>query len=1118
MKKALNKKIVMQILARPNQSEETTKPPPVHSFEIEMDLERRRVFLRYINRVWLIFGIVTLLSLPVFPKQRAEFIVLISVVFPSYLIIRFLNQSGRTRLAGVILTFSVNFGFYGLFMVLVGELGGYKAFETETTVWMLMGLAVLFAGAFVDKWVAPSLALINTMLLIGTRLTIAPNSDPRPSVLVFWWMMALTIWLYERTLGLSLGRLLSELADRRQAQAALRESQQRLSLFFNQSLDGFFFSMLDEPIEWHASNDKEKLINYVLTHQRITEANNAMLEQYGATRENFIGRTANDFFANDLDQARSFRKSLFDTGHLHLETEERKDDGTPIWVEGDYVCMYDHQKRIIGMFGIQRDVTLRKKAEEDIHKQNRFVSALAETIPGLVYVYDWETDSNVYSNRGIEYMLGYTSEEVKAMGTKLFALLFNPDDAAAVVASQQKLASASDQEVFEIDYRLRHSNGEWRWLRSYERPFARSKDGSLKQKIGIAIDITERKQAEDVLQEAEEKYRNLVERLTQVIYTSELGTNGVWAYVSPQIEQLLGYTPQEWLADSALWYQQVHPEDRDKQLLLEDEAYINNEAFEGEYRILTRAGNWIWVQDSGHILPSQSEGPPIVQGVLMDITERKRAEEDLSLSKTQLLANLEYTPNVAVQWYDKDGHVLYWNPASESMYGWKSIDVIGKKLDQLIYTPKEQAEFMDILAEVQATGEPFGPYEAQIRRHDNTTGWVLATTFSIPMNDEQIGFVGMNVDITERKQAEEQYQKQLRRLNALHTVDMAINSGANIEIILEVLLNQALSQLNADAADVLLYNQTAQILELGAERGFRSNIAHPSHQRLGDFHAGQIINQRSTLHIQNMMETGKHLKRTPMLAGESFIDYVGVPLIAKGQIKGVLEIYQRSPLDANVEWFNFLEVLAGQAAIAIDNSQLLQGLQKSTMEIILAYDATIEGWSHAMDLRDKETEGHTQRVTAMTLQLAQALSIRETDIIHIQRGGLLHDIGKIGVPDGILLKHDKLTDEEWEIMRQHPTYAFNMLAPISYLKNAIDIPYCHHEKWDGTGYPRGLKGEQIPLSARIFAVADVWDALTSDRPYRKAWSKEQTVEYIKEQSGSQFDPQIVEVFLKMISE
>ncbi|MEP6895162.1 MAG: HD domain-containing phosphohydrolase, partial [Chloroflexota bacterium] len=543
-----------------------------------------------------------------------------------------------------------------------------------------------------------------------------------------------------------------------------------------------------------------------------------------------------------------------------------------------------------------------------------------------------------------------------------------------------------------------------------------------------------------------------------------------------------------------------------------------NESFESEYRILTRAGNWIWVRDSGHILPSQRGGEPMVQGILMDVSERKRSEDALSLSKAQLLANLDNTPNVAVQWYDKDGHILYWNPASESLYGWKSADALGKTLDQLIHTPEEQAEFMRILTEIHATGKAYGPYEAQVNTRGGESRWVLATTFILPMDNEDIGFVRMDVDITERKQAEEQIQKQLRRLNALHTIDMAINSSANIQITLEVLLNQTLSQLNVDAADVLLFNQPAQTLELVAERGFRSNVALQAHQRMGDSFAGQVINQRHTLHIQNLAEAGGQLKRTVQLANEAFTDYIGVPLTAKGQIKGVLEIYQRSPVGINDDWLNFLEVLGGQAAIAIDNSQLLMGLQRSNMEIIMAYDATIEGWSRAMDLRDKETEGHTQRVTVMTLNLARAMGIREADIIHIQRGGLLHDMGKLGVPDSILLKAGALTEEEWEIMRQHPTFAFNMLAPIAYLKNAIDIPYCHHEKWDGTGYPRGLKGEQIPIAARIFAVTDVWDALTSDRPYRQAWSRERTIEFIREQSAKHFDPQVVEAFLKMITD
>jgi len=185
-------------------------------------------------------------------------------------------------------------------------------------------------------------------------------------------------------------------------------------------------------------------------------------------------------------------------------------------------------------------------------------------------------------------------------------------------------------------------------------------------------------------------------------------------------------------------------------------------------------------------------------------------------------------------------------------------------------------------------------------------------------------------------------------------------------------------------------------------------------------------------------------------------------------------------------------------------------------QLLSAYDATIEGWSRALDLRDKETEGHTQRVTKTTEKLALMAGISPEDLINIRRGSLLHDIGKMGVPDSILFKPDQLTDEEWVIMRKHPQYAYEMIQPIEYLRPALDIPYCHHEKWDGTGYPRGLKGEEIPLSARLFALVDVWDALCSDRPYRSAMPKADALEYIRSQAGTHFDPALTRLFIDHI--
>jgi putative nucleotidyltransferase with HDIG domain len=191
----------------------------------------------------------------------------------------------------------------------------------------------------------------------------------------------------------------------------------------------------------------------------------------------------------------------------------------------------------------------------------------------------------------------------------------------------------------------------------------------------------------------------------------------------------------------------------------------------------------------------------------------------------------------------------------------------------------------------------------------------------------------------------------------------------------------------------------------------------------------------------------------------------------------------------------------------------IQNLQRTIIELSMAFDATIEGFARAMDLREKEAEGHIKRVSELTDQLAKGMDVNEADRLNIKRGAYLHDIGKMNIPDVILQKPGILNDEELSLVRMHPQYAYNLLFPIPYLYYALDIPYRHHEKWDGSGYPGGLKGKEIPLAARIFAVVDVWDALTSDRPYREAWSKEKAIEHIKSGSGTHFDPQVVKIFL-----
>jgi PAS domain S-box-containing protein len=363
----------------------------------------------------------------------------------------------------------------------------------------------------------------------------------------------------------------------------------------------------------------------------------------------------------------------------------------------------------------------------------------------------------------------------------------------------------------------------------------------------------------------------------------------------------------------------------------------------------------------------------------------------------------------------------------------------------------------------------------------------------------------------------EQTERQVRQLSTLRAIDRVISSSFDLRVTLGVILEHTVAELGVDAVSVLVQQPHLHTLEHVASRGFLTRAIERTRLRVGESFAGRVALERQIVHVPDLVAraNGFIVKE---LAAEGYTEYYGVPLIAKGNVVGVMEIFNRAPLPRDAEWRAFCETLAGQAAIAIDNARLFTDLQRSHTDLMLAYDATIEGWSRALELRDQETEGHTERVTEITLRLARAFGIGEEEITHIRRGALLHDIGKISIPDAILLKPGKLTDEEMALMRGHAQRAYEMLLPIEYLRPALDIPYCHHEKWDGTGYPRGLKGEEIPLAARLFAIADVYDALTSDRPYRKAWSRAEALEYIRQQSGTYFEPRVVEVFLQIVGE
>ncbi len=386
----------------------------------------------------------------------------------------------------------------------------------------------------------------------------------------------------------------------------------------------------------------------------------------------------------------------------------------------------------------------------------------------------------------------------------------------------------------------------------------------------------------------------------------------------------------------------------------------------------------------------------------------------------------------------------------------------------------------------------------------------------IPTKNRQI--IVLIRDITKYKQSEEKIKVQLEQLDALRAIDLSITSGADLSQTLSSILDHVRKCLNIDAASVLLLNPHNQRLEFAAGAGFRTPAMQHTHLSIGEGLAGQSVQKRKIVHVPNLKTRKTGLLRSPDFSRENFITYYAIPLISKEQVLGVLEIFHRFILSADQDWMNFLNTLAGQAAIAIDNAMMFKDLQHSNVELTLAYDKTIDGWSRALDLRDKETEDHTRRVTELTLRLAQRMNISIPELIHIRRGSTLHDIGKVAIPDHILFKPGSLTKEEKRVMQRHPLIAAEILKPISYLAPALPIPRFHHEKWDGSGYPDGLVGEAIPLAARLFAFADVYDALTSDRPYRPAWVKTDALEYIAKNSGLHFDPNIVPVFISMMTE
>ncbi|MFZ5818785.1 MAG: PAS domain S-box protein, partial [Chloroflexota bacterium] len=754
-----------------------------------------------------------------------------------------------------------------------------------------------------------------------------------------------------------------------------------------------------------------------------------------------------------------------------------KKDGSIIWTEQRNVLVLDSSGNPLAIEGIARDITERKRAEEALRESEERYRDIFNGVQDAIFVETFDGTILAVNDRACE-MYGYSRE---AFLTKTVAdlvpagqpiLMSNREEISAQPLETVNLRSNGERFPIEISSKVQTIHGE-------------------EVLLIIVRDITERKRSEEALEQSEENYRKLIDGMNETVWVIDFDGNLI--DVNKTAVDVLGYSKEELLVAGLYG---IDASLRKEEILALVNAMPVDKIQIFETLHTTKDGRTFPVEVYSSLVTYQ--GKRAILSIARDITERKQAEGKLNDSR-QFFHNTLDSLSAHIAILDETGAIIAVNDSWRRFGQANGLrlkgDGVGSNYLNICKISRGEDEKIALAIADTIEGMLSGREADALQIFEypchspQEKRWFIARLSKFEQ-DGKTRIVVSHENITGRKQAEGKIRQQLDRMSALRSIDRAISGSMDMRVSLEILLGEVLSQLGVDAASILLLSKTDPNLEYFAGKGFRTQAIRETRIRLGDGFAGQVGLERRVLHVPDLAEVKEQFKRARLLKEENFVAYFGVPLIAKGMLKGVLEIFQRAPLESDGEWVNYLETLGGQAAIAIDNAQMFDGVQRSNLELFTAYDATIEGWSRAMDLRDRETAGHTQRVTQLSVELAGKMGLERQELLHLRRGALLHDIGKLGVPDHVLLKPGKLTEEEWALMRQHPVFAFEMLRPIQYLQPALDIPYCHHEKWDGSGYPRGLAGEQIPLAARIFAIVDVYDALTTDRPYREAWSKE----------------------------
>ncbi len=814
---------------------------------------------------------------------------------------------------------------------------------------------------------------------------------------------------------------------------------------------------------------------------------------------------------------------------------------------------------------LEHEIEDRKRAEEALRQSEEFFRTIVQNSYDSIVVVD-EQGKRKYASSSFSNVGGYNSKDM--LGKNVFDLV-HPEDKVMVSRIFQELLK-NPNHVYSLQSRYLAKNGTYIWV---EVVGVNMLGNPIVQGVVLHTrDITDRKLIEEKLQKSEERFRAIVQNSTDIIVVVD--EKGINKYISPSFEKITGYKIRDRLGKSSIEF--IHPDDLDK-VMKSFNRVINkpNLIYKGESRYLHKDGTYHWFEISAMNLLQD----PNVNGIVLtfrDVSERKLSEQRLKqemeitsqlLSLSEAVATITDVDKLMFEAVKSSREIMgcnitvsyLWDKQAGMFVPSEQVDMPNDILP-LFRTENIDMKYIKNLINMRRPflikfdhsvfGEDIAMPVVGVKEESIT--WLsfskyidikyINTLLIIPLlnRDELLGIIvgiyfkkehvasrfteryhnaiiGIANQVSTALEQAKLYRESVEKtmelahrievINTMYEIDRSILSNLTSADVLNTVTRMAGKLLPCDFADIRLMDKGKKGFNLIASSGKLTSILG-SFFSLSDTSLTDVIRIDRPQYIPNLSEVNDIFMLERELLNNEFMSVMRIPLKIGNEVIGVLSFVSKRISAFTHENLVTAERLGSQISIALANSKLISDLEESSM-------ATIKSLSNVIDAKSKWTSGHSEGVARYAIAIGRFMGLNDKEIKELEVASLLHDIGKIGTYADIIDKRERLTEEEWLLIKQHPTKGEEIIAPIKQLKNITPIIRHHHEFYDGTGYPVGLKGDQIPLLARILSVADAVDAMISDRPYRKGMSKDEVIAELNRCSGTQFDPEIVKAFLSI---